>query len=91
MVLYVTVPIFLPLPSSLKDIAMLNVILSVTAVSDDAAFAADAKSTDDRFRLEAGRTARSQSTDMKPTQSFGLANNAFPPSLPRGERSQNVG
>ena len=53
-VLYVTVPIFLPLPSSLKVIAVPDRIVFATAVSDDAAVAADAKRTDDRFRLEAG-------------------------------------
>ena len=51
--LYVAVPIFLPVPSSLKVIAVPSAIIP-DFVPDDAAVAADAKSTDDRFRLEAG-------------------------------------
>ena len=50
---YVTVPISLPVPSSLKVIAALSVIFS-DFVSDDAAVAADAQRPDDRSRLEAG-------------------------------------
>ena len=50
-------PIFLSVPLSLKVIAVPDVIVSDT-VPDDAAFALEAKSTEDRFRLEAGRTAR---------------------------------
>ena len=52
-VLYVTVPISFPVPSSLKVIDISSVI-GPDSVPDDAAVAADAKSTDDRFRLEAG-------------------------------------
>ena len=52
-VLYVAVPIFLLVPSSLKVIAVPFAIVP-DFVPDDAAVAADAKSTDDRFRLEAG-------------------------------------
>ena len=50
----IKVPIFLPVPSSLKVIAFPDAIVSDFTVSEDAAVAADAKSTDDRFRLEAG-------------------------------------
>ena len=59
MVLYVIVPIFLLLPSSLRVIAVPDVIFPDVAVPEDAAWAADTKRTDDRFRLEAGRTGKS--------------------------------
>ena len=51
--LYAAAPIFLPEPSSLSFIAAPAAILP----DDVAVSAADAKSTDERFRLEAGRTA----------------------------------
>ena len=51
------VPIFLSFPSSLKVIAVSVWIVSAFTVSDEAAVAADAKMTDDRFKFEAGLTA----------------------------------
>ena len=78
-VLYDAVPIFLPDPSSLKVIAVPDVIVPDTAVSDDAADAAVAKITDDRFKLEAGCTAKSRSTLPGKTQPLGYATRTWLP------------
>ena len=84
------VPIFLSFPSSLKVIAVSVWIVSAFTVSAEAAVAADAKMTDDRFKFEAGRTARVESLKTSFIEKSGSATRTTCRLDVLGTRSQNL-